>query len=145
MYPSIHLSSLLKSSFFKLSMREHKEQVEVFALHKVLQFSHPLSPQCASYFHQILRHCLCDFLILVPLLSLSFLSVSETKVFVTFSGFVYVSLLTYLSSLCSAALHSSDIRLNQCCHWVPCSGLVSRCICHLSVSNTQQQPCCHLH
>lgn len=96
------------------------------------------SPLCISYFHQILRQRLCDFLILVPLLSLSFLSVSETKVSVTFPGFVCVSLPPYLSSLCSAALDSSDICLSQCCHWVPCSGPASRCICRLSASNTKQ-------
>lgn len=47
------------------------------------KFCHPLTlhpPLRISYFHQILRQRLCDFLILVPLLSLSFLSVSETKV-----------------------------------------------------------------
>lgn len=75
----------------------------------------------------------CDFLILVPLRSLSFLSVSVTKVSVTFSGFLCVSRPPYLSSLCSAIL---DRCLSQCCHWVPCSGLASRCICHLTVSNT---------
>lgn len=75
--PSIHLSSLLKSSYFKLGMREHREEAGALAPHKVPPFSHPLFPQCASYFHQMLRHCLCDFLILVPRLSLSFVSVRE--------------------------------------------------------------------
>lgn len=109
------------------------------------KFPHPLALHfpslpllSVSYFHQILRQRLCDFLILVPLLSLSFLSVSETKVSVTFPGFVCVSLPPYLSSLCSAALDSSDICLSQCCHRVPCSGPASRCICRLSVSNTKQ-------
>lgn len=67
--------------------------------------SHPSllpSPLCISYFHQILRQRLCDFLILVPLLSLSFLSVSETKVPVTFSGFVCLSpSIPFISLFCS--------------------------------------------
>lgn len=31
------------------------------------------------------------------------------------------------------------LTLSQCCHWIPCSGVASRCICCLIVSNTKQQ------
>lgn len=101
-----------------------------------LRSLHLFSLSSISYFHQMLRERLCDFLISVPLHYLAFLSVSETKVSVTFPGFLCVSLPPYLSSLCSAILDSWDACLSQCCHWVPCSGLASRCICQLSVSNT---------
>lgn len=81
MHPRFYLSSLLKYYFFKLGMRDNKREVRVFTHTK---FSHPLTmqppfPFFFSYFHQKLRQRLCDFLILVPLLSLSSLSVKGQK------------------------------------------------------------------
>lgn len=65
MYPSFYLSSLLKYYFFELSMRENKREVRVFhsAQSSPILSHTSSSPLCISYFYQILRQRLCDFLI----------------------------------------------------------------------------------
>ena len=146
--PAFTCSSLLKYYFFKLGMRENTREVRVFTVHKALPSSHtaaslPASPLCVSCFHQIPRQCLCDFLILVPLLSLSLLSVSETKVSVTLPGFMCVSLPPYLSSLCSAALDSWDVCLSQRCHRVPLQWVGPPL--HLSPRCERHHCCYHRH
>lgn len=118
-------------------MRENKREATVFALDKVLPSSHPpcLPPHRPHLLSVSLPSntkgtSLCNFLILVPLLSLSFPSVSETKMSVTFSDFVCLFPSTAFISLSSAALHISDIRLS------PAVGLVPHCICHHNESST---------
>lgn len=107
MYPCFYLSSLLKHSSFKHSMRKKTRDVGVFTL-QTLPVSPtapflPPSSRYISYFHQKLRVRLCDSLILVPLHSLSFLSVDWQKSVCDF-GWLFPSLspsIPFISLFCN--------------------------------------------
>ena len=117
------------------SIREDPREARAFAQGSPISSRSP-SPLCVSYFHEMLRERLRDSHF-SPSPLLVVLPVGVTKAPLTLpTAFMSVSRPPYLSSLCSAAPDSWDVRLSQCCHWVPYSGPASRCICRISASNT---------